>query len=142
QWYRQLFGSPQWAEAVKTSLAVGLTSSLAALVLGGLAAYGLARGQFRGRASMLANFLAPMIVPPIVTAVALYMAFSRLGLRGTFVGLSLGHTIIVAPYVVLLATVAFQSFDHRLELMARSLGANWVTAFRTVVLPILAPNLA
>lgn len=142
QWYDQLFNNAQWGEAVKTSLTVGIASSLVGLVLGGLAAYGLARGSFRGRGLILANFLAPMIVPPIVTAVALYMAFSRLGLRGSLTGLVIGHTIIVAPYVVLLLTVAFQGFDRRLELMARSLGASWITAFRSVVLPILAPSIA
>jgi putative spermidine/putrescine transport system permease protein len=142
QWYEALFSSPRWAEAVRMSLLVGVVSSTAALILGGLAAYGLARGSFRGRGILLGNFLAPMIVPPIVTAVALYLAFSRYGIRGTFFGLALGHTIIVIPYVVLLVAVAVQSFDHRLELMARSLGASWLTAFRLVVLPILAPSIA
>lgn len=141
QWYRELFGNDQWAEAVRTSLAVGVTSSILALVGGGLAAYGLARGRFRGRSLLLANFLAPMIVPVIVTAVALYLAFTIAGVRGTFIGLTLGHVIVIVPYVVLLLTVAFGSFDERIEQMARSLGANWVTSFRLVVLPILAPSI-
>jgi putative spermidine/putrescine transport system permease protein len=142
QWYEALFTNPRWGEAVRMSLLVGVTSSTVALILGGLAAYGLARGSFRGRGILLGNFLAPMIVPPIVTAVALYLAFSRYGIRGTFFGLALGHIIIVIPYVVLLVAVAVQSFDHRLELMARSLGATWTTALRLVVLPILAPSIA
>jgi putative spermidine/putrescine transport system permease protein len=142
QWYEALFSSVRWGEAVRMSLLVGVVSSTAALIVGGLAAYGLARGTFRGRGILLGNFLAPMIVPPIVTAVALYLTFSRFGIRGTFFGLALGHTIIVVPYVVLLIAVAVQSFDQRLELMARSLGAPWTTAFRLVVLPILAPSIA
>jgi putative spermidine/putrescine transport system permease protein len=142
QWYESLFTNPRWGEAVRMSLMVGVVSSTVALVIGGLGAYGLARGTFRGRGILLGNFLAPMIVPPIVTAVALYLTFSRYGIRGTFIGLALGHIVIVLPYVVLLVAVAVQSFDHRLELMARSLGARWTTAFRLVVLPILAPSIA
>lgn len=142
QWYEALFTSPAWASAVRTSLLIGLTSSLVALVLGGLAGYGLARGTFRGRGALLAVFLAPMIVPPIVTAVGMYLAFTQVHLQGTFLGIAAGHVVILVPYVVLLMTVAFQSMDRRLELMARSLGASWTTAFRLVLLPLLAPSIA
>ena len=44
--------------------------------------------------------------------------------------------------MVLLLLVAFQSLDTRIEQMARSLGAGWLTAFRTVVLPMLIPSIA
>ena len=141
RWYRELVGNADWGQAVKSSLMVGVLASLLGLVFGGLAAYGLARGKFRGRGLLLANFLAPMIVPVIVTAVSLYLAFARVGIRGTFVGLVLGHVIIVVPYIVLLLTVAIRSFDEHLELMARSLGSSWLTAFRLVVLPSLAPSI-
>lgn len=142
QWYEALFSSPAWGSAIKTSLLIGLTSSLVALVLGALAGYGLARGTFRGRGALLAIFLAPMIVPPIVTAVGMYLTFTQVGLQGTFVGIAAGHVVILVPYVVLLMAVAFQSMDRRLELMARSLGASWITAFRLVLLPLLAPSIA
>lgn len=142
QWYRALFGSPAWGDAIQKSLLIGFTASLTALALGALAGYGLARGTFRGRGALLAMFLAPMIVPPIVTAVGLYLGFTRFGLQGTFLGLVAGHVVIIVPYVVLLMTVAFQSLDVRLELMARSLGASWLTAFRLVLLPLLAPSIA
>jgi len=142
QWYEALFSSPAWGSAIKTSLLVGLTSSLLALVLGALAGYGLARGTFRGRGALLAVFLAPMIVPPIVTAVGMYLTFTQVGLQGTFVGIAAGHVVILVPYVVLLMAVAFQALDRRLELMARSLGASWTTAFRLVLLPLLAPSIA
>jgi len=142
QWYEALFSSPAWGSAIRTSLLVGLTSSLVALVLGALAGYGLARGTFRGRGALLAMFLAPMIVPPIVTAVGMYLTFTQVGLQGTLVGITAGHVVILVPYVVLLMSVAFESLDRRLELMARSLGASWTTAFRLVLLPLLAPSIA
>lgn len=142
RWYEALFQSAAWGEAIRKSLLVGLTASLTALVLGALAGYGLARGAFRARGALLAMFLAPMIIPPIVTAVGLYLAFTQYGLQGTFFGLAAGHVVIVVPYVVLLMTVAFQSVDVQLELMARSLGASWFTAFRLVLLPLLAPSIA
>jgi putative spermidine/putrescine transport system permease protein len=141
RWYAQLFSSPQWAQAVKNSFAVGIPSSLVALVLGGLASYGLVRFKFRGRGLFLGLFMAPLIIPPIVTAVALFLTFSKYGLRNSLLGVTVGHIVIVSPYVVLLTLVAFQTFDFRIEQIARSLGGSWLTSFRTIVLPMLAPTL-
>jgi ABC-type spermidine/putrescine transport system permease subunit II len=141
QWYEQLFSNPQWIEAVKNSLIIGGASSIIALLLGGLAAYGLARALFPGRGMLLAFFLAPLIIPPIVTAVALFLTFTNYGIRNSILGVIIGHVVIAIPYVVLLLVVAFQSLDQRIEQMARSLGAGWVTSFRVVVLPMLIPSI-
>ena len=142
QWYERLFTSPQWIAAVKNTLLVGVLSSTIALLLGGLAAYGLARATFRGRGLVLGFFIAPLIIPPIVTAVALFLTFARYGIRNSILAIVIGHIVIAIPYVVLLLLVAFQSLDTRIEQMARSLGAGWLTAFRTVVLPMLIPSIA
>jgi len=109
-------------------------------VLGSLAAYGLVRGTFRGRAVLEANFVAPLIIPPVITAVALYIVFARVGLLGTLPGVILAHAIIGVPYVVILMSVAIRSFDVRIEQVARSLGASWLTVFARILLPNLAPS--
>lgn len=142
RWYHELFSKPEWANAVELSLLVGFAATAISVALGSLAAYGLVRSKARGVGGLLALFLAPLIVPPIVTAVGLSLAFSQYGLRGTVQGIIVGHCVIVTPYVVLLMVVAFQSFDFRLEQMARSLGAGWFRSFRTVVLPVLGPSIA
>ena len=41
RWYEAFFGDPRWMDAMWTSMIVALLSSIAALVLGSLAAYGL-----------------------------------------------------------------------------------------------------
>jgi putative spermidine/putrescine transport system permease protein len=71
----------------------------------------------------------------------LFLTFSKYGLRNSLLGVTVGHIVIVSPYVVLLTLVAFQTFDYRIEQIARSLGGSWLTSFRTIVLPMLAPTL-
>jgi len=44
RWYEAFFGDPRWMDAMWTSAALASLSSIAALVLGSLAAYGLRRG--------------------------------------------------------------------------------------------------
>jgi len=142
RWYAQVFGDPRWVRAMQTSLVLALLSSTLALVLGGLAAYGLVRGRFFGRTAIQSNFVAPMIIPSVITAVALYFALSRLGLLGSFAGLLLGHTLLGVPYVVLILSVAIRGFDSRIEEVAFTLGASWFTMFRRVLVPNLLPSTA
>jgi ABC-type spermidine/putrescine transport system permease subunit II len=140
RWYESFFGDPRWLRAAGTSGLVALASSVAALVLGSIAAYGLVRGAFRGRALLEGNFIAPLILPPVITAVALYIFFARIGLLGTIPGLIIAHTILTVPYVVLLMSVAIRQFDVRIEQVAYSLGASWLRMFRSVLLPNLLPS--
>lgn len=142
RWYTQVFDDPRWVRAMQTSLVLALMSSTLALVLGGLAAYGLVRGRFFGRMAIQSNFVAPMIIPSVITAVALYFALARIGLLGSFAGLLLGHALLGVPYVVLIMAVAIRSFDSRIEEVAFTLGASWFTMFRRILVPNLLPSTA
>ena len=75
-------------------------------------------------------------------AVALYIAFAKVGLLGSYLGLILAHTVHSVPYVVLLMSVAIASFDERVEQVARTLGASERTVFGRILLPNLVPSLA
>jgi putative spermidine/putrescine transport system permease protein len=140
RWYESFFGDPRWLRAAQNSFIVALAASLSALVLGSIAAYGLVRGRFRGRAVLEGNFILPLILPPVITAVALYIFFARFGLLGTIPGLIIAHTILTVPYVVLLMSVAIRQFDVRIEQVAYSLGASWFRMLRSVLLPNLLPS--
>jgi len=140
RWYESFFGDPRWLRAAQNSLIIALAASILALALGSIAAYGLVRGKFRGRAVLEGNFILPLILPPVITAVALYIFFARIGLLGTIAGLIVAHTILTVPYVVLLMSVAIRQFDVRIEQVAYSLGASWFRMFRSVLLPNLLPS--
>ena len=140
RWYQSFFADPRWLQAAVNSVLIATAASLIAMLLGTIAAYGLVRGTFPGKRLIEANFIAPLVVPPVVKAVALYIAYAKLGLIGSFVGLILAHAILGVPYVVLLMSVAIRSFDQRIEQVAASLGATFPTILRRVLLPNLAPS--
>jgi ABC-type spermidine/putrescine transport system permease subunit II len=142
RWYREFFADAAWREAAANSLMVAGVSSVLAVGLGTLAAYRLVRGRFSGRAVLEAHFVAPLVVPSVIVAVALYIAFAKVGLLGTYLGLILAHTVHSVPYVVLLMSVAVASFDERIEQVARTLGAPERTVFGRILLPNLVPSLA
>lgn len=141
RWYEAFFTDARWMEALRTSVSVALASSIAALLLGSVAAYGLVRGTFWGRRAIELNFAIPMVIPHIITAIALYIAFAKAGWLGSLVGLVVAHTILAVPYVVLVVSVALGGLDHRIEQIAFTLGASWWTVLLKVVAPNLAPSL-
>ena len=140
RWYETFFGDPRWMDAMWTSTVVAALSSVAALLLGGLAAYGLRRGTFRGRDWAEGNFMGPLIVPTIIVAIALYLGLAKIGLLGSFAGLVVAHTLLNVPLVMMVLGVAIREFDIRIEQVAWSLGASWWHTVRRVMLPNLAPS--
>ena len=141
QWYQQVLESPLWMQALTRSLIVGIGSGLLAMFIGTLAAFLLVRAKMRGKSLMLAFVLSPIIVPRMIIAVGMFYMFSRVGLAGTTLGLTLGHTVIAVPYVVMTMMAVLRNYDTRLDLAAQSLGARPTQVLRHVTFPILIAGL-
>jgi putative spermidine/putrescine transport system permease protein len=142
QWYREFFDSTVWQLALRNSVIVALGATIASTVLGTLAALGLARRDCPLRAGFMAVLIAPMIIPVIVSAVGMYYFFAHIGLLNTLAGMIVAHTALGAPFVVITVLATLSGFDHNLMRAAASLGANPVTAFFRVMLPVIAPGVA
>jgi putative spermidine/putrescine transport system permease protein len=140
KWYQDFFGNPRWTGAFLLSVKLAVTVTIAATVLGTMAALGLARTNLPGRTIILGVLLLPMIVPVIVVAVAVLMSYSYFGLIGTFTGLALAHTALATPFVVITVTATLTNFDWTLQRAAQGLGAPPFFAFRSVILPLILPG--
>ncbi|WP_425468751.1 ABC transporter permease subunit [Pigmentiphaga aceris] len=140
-WYQQVLESPLWMQALTRSLIVGIGSGLLAMFIGTPAAFLLVRAKMRGKSLMLAFVLSPIIVPRMIIAVGMFYMFSKVGLAGTTLGLTLGHTVIAVPYVVMTMMAVLRNYDTRLDLAAQSLGARPSQVLRHVTFPILIAGL-
>ena len=140
RWYEEFFRSATWQLALKNSLIITPAATLLAVVLGTLASIGLTRADFRGKALLTSILISPMVVPVVIAGVAVYLFFSPLGLTGSYVGLILAHAALGVPFVITTVTATLQGFDYNLVRAAASLGANPVTTFFKVTLPIVAPG--
>ena len=142
RWYEELLTSDKWIPALRNSMIVGVSSTVASIVIGTLAALGLNRANFPLKSVVMGILLSPMIVPSIITAVGMYFFFAPLGLTNSFPGLIMAHTALAAPFVVITVSATLQHFDINMARAAASLGATPVTAFFRVILPLILPGVA
>jgi putative spermidine/putrescine transport system permease protein len=142
RWYADFLNSAEWMRAVKNSFLIGSAATVLATTLGTLAALGLTRANFPGKALLMAILLSPMVVPLVITAVGFYFFFAPLGLTANYTGLILAHTALATPFVVITVGATLQGFDYNLARAAASLGANPLVTFFRVILPLIAPGIA
>jgi len=140
-WYVRLLERPDILRALRLSLTVASISTVAATVLGTLLAMGLARRPFRGRRLVEGGLYLPIVTPEIVAGISLLILFVALRVPlgvGTVV---VAHIAFTTPFVAVVVLARLRGMDRSLEEAALVLGADEVTAFRRVTLPLLAPGI-
>ena len=139
--YQTLIDDPKWIQSVWLSLRIGIVAAVIATAIA--TAFSLGIWMFRPRwtAVWFGVALLPMVAPPVVSALSLYFllveiskVFPAAGLD-TFWGVVLAHVVMVAPFAVVLTTVALTQVDRRIDLAARGMGASIWTRAVTILLP-------
>lgn len=142
RWYETILNTPAWLDAARNSLIIGISSTILSMILGTMAAIGLARARFRFKPLLVGLVVSPILIPIVITAVGMYFFLVRIGLVGTYPGLILAHTALSVPFVVVTVMATLDGFDMNLIRAAAGLGAPPLTAFRRVMLPIIFPGVA
>lgn len=141
QWFERFLGSREWIQSIWISVQVATFSAILTMILATLAAIPMVRAEFSTKSIIYAILLAPIIVPSIITAIAMYFIFVQVGLNGTVLAITIGHTVVVLPLAFIVLSSTLQGLDPKLEKAAISLGASPFVAFRTITLPLLAPGI-
>lgn len=127
------------------SLILALSSSLLAVVLGSMAAYGLSRFRYRfgfmRNPDILFFFLSQLILPPVVLALPFLVLYKELALLDTRIGLILLYTLTLLPIVIWIMRDQFSSIPVELEEAALVDGLSIWGAYFTIVLPIAVPGM-
>ena len=140
RWYEDFFTNLNWRGAVNNSFIIAIFATLIATTLGTLAALGLSRRNVPYRTLMMAILISPMIVPLIITACGMFFFYSRVHLQGTHLGVILAHAALGTPFVVITVTATLVGFDRSLIRAANSLGADGVTTFFKIIVPLIIPG--
>ncbi|MGF0522848.1 molybdate ABC transporter permease subunit [Agrobacterium pusense] len=146
--------SPEEWTAIRLSLLVSSVAMLASLPFGILIALALARGRFWGKSLLNGIVHLPLILPPVVTGFLLLVLFGRRGAIGQFLdswfgivfsfrwtGAALACAVMAFPLMVRSIRLSIEAVDRKLEEAAGTLGANPLSVFLTVTLPLTLPGI-
>jgi len=142
RWYGEALANENFLRGLATSAWLALAATLVAVPLGVAAAFGLARGHWRGRALLEAFFLSPLIVPGIVLGIAILVASAALDWGSAAARLLVGHTLIVLPYTIRTVLASLARMNPALEEAGRVFGASRAQVLWHVTLPQLRGSIA
>ena len=138
--YIKVFESqPFFTYLLNSSLVAGL-SVASNLLLASLAAYPLARMDFRGRGLVFGTLLATMMVPFQLLMIPVYELALALGLHNSTAGLVLPHAC--TAFGIFFMRQAFLSVPRALEEVALIEGVSRLRIWWHVMLPLVRPSLA
>lgn len=138
--YRDFLTNPEWTTAVWNSLRIAPVATLISVSLGTLAAIGLSQSHVPFKRTIMAVLISPMIVPLIISATGMYFFYSSIGIQGTYWGIVLAHAVLGIPFVIITVTATLVSFDKSLTRAAANMGADPVTTFFKVQMPLILPG--
>lgn len=140
--YRSAFDGRPIVRVMLNSLVVAGSTTILCLAVGSLAAFALAKLEFRGRKSLLAAALAISMFPPIATVSPLYLLVRALGLRDHPAGLVLAYTTFALPLALWIMTGFFREVPDELYESARIDGCTPFQALRWILFPLALPGVA
>lgn len=138
--YSDMWQNAQWVRAMKNSFFIGFFATLIATFLGTLAAIGLSRPEMPARRLIMSVLISPLIVPLVITAAGMFYFYSQVKLSQTYIGVILAHAALGTPFVIITVTATLVGFDKSLVRAGASLGANPITTFRKVQMPLILPG--
>ncbi len=127
---------------VGVSFSVSLSALLIALIPALSVGFVLAYYRFPGRWIAISIVNSLLAVPTVVVGLVLYMLLSRAGPLGDYQllftqpAMVIGQIILCFPILVAMSLSAFQAADQRVLETARTLGANRLQAFRTLLFEV------
>ena len=149
--YQDFFSNDEWQRSFWNSLIIAPIATIISVSLGTLAAIGLSQSHVPAKRAIMAILISPMIVPLIISATGMFFFYSTmgnfmentLGLDKNFVGyvkVVLAHAVLGIPFVIITVTATLVGFDTSLTRAAANMGANPITTFFRVQMPLIFPG--
>jgi len=124
------------------SLIVASLNTLLCLIVGSMAAYGLARFKFRGADNLAFWILSIRMMPPVAAIIPIYILMKNLGLLDTPWCLVITYLTFNLPFVVWMMKGFFEEIPREIEESALIDGCSDFSVFFRIALPLVAPGLA
>lgn len=138
--YKDIWDNHDFLHALGNSFGIALIATLLAVVFATLAAYAIARLEFRGKRVVLSIALAIAMFPVVSLVGPLFDMWRVLHLFNTWPGLIIPYMSFTLPLAIWTLSAFFREIPWEMEQAAQVDGATSWQAFRKVIVPLAAPG--
>lgn len=141
RWFGEVLRNENLIRSMITSLRIATIATVVATTFAILFALSVERLRARGSAIALAILSAPLVIPEIVLAVATLGFIRYIGLTPGFTALVLAHISFCIPFALMPIRARLKGLGPSYFEAATDLGANTLSIFRRITIPLLAPGI-
>jgi raffinose/stachyose/melibiose transport system permease protein len=124
------------------SVGIAVITTAAVVVFGVMAAYPLARYQFKGREALYMVFVTGLLFPAAVAIVPLFILITQnFGLGNTWLGVALPQAAFALPTTVVILRPFLMAIPKELEEAALIDGASRIGFFWRILIPLAGPGM-
>lgn len=127
-------------QALLNSFGISIIATVLSVILATLAAYAIARLEFKGKRLVLSLALAIAMFPVVALVGPLFDLWTRFGLFNTWPGLIIPYMSFTLPLAIWTLSAFFREIPWEMEQAAQVDGATSWQAFRKVIVPLAAPG--
>ena len=138
--YIEVFNNPDFRRALVNSFGISFIATALSVMLATLAAYAIARLDFKGKRVVLTIALAIAMFPVVSLVGPLFDQWRVLGLFNTWPGLIIPYMSFTLPLAIWTLSAFFREIPWEMEQAAQVDGATSWQAFRKVIVPLAAPG--
>ena len=139
--WAEVLGAPRFWGNVFASTVLAVATTVGVVVAGIMAAFVLARYDFRGRQGLYTLFAAGLMFPLTVAALPLTLLLRTLGLHGTYLGVIIPGIAFALPTTIIILVPFLRAIPAELEEAAMIDGATRIGFFWRIMLPLAKPGL-
>ena len=138
--YDDILNNPDFQDSLINSFGIAAISTFLSVILATLAAYAIARLEFKGKRLVLSIALAIAMFPVVALVGPLFDLWRTLGLFNTWPGLIIPYMSFTLPLAIWTLSAFFREIPWEMEQAAQVDGATSWQAFRKVIVPLAAPG--
>lgn len=138
--YKDILQDKDFLYSLRNSFGIALIATFLSVVFATLAAYAIARLDFKGKKLVLSLALAIAMFPVVSLVGPLFDLWRTLHLFNTWPGLIIPYMSFTLPLAIWTLTAFFREIPWELEQAAQVDGATSWQAFRKVIVPLAAPG--
>lgn len=126
--------------AIINSIGISLIATALSVIVATLAAYAIARLEFKGKRLVLSMSLAIAMFPVVSLIGPLFDMWRTFGIYDTWPGLIIPYMSFTLPLAIWTLSAFFREIPWEMEQAAQVDGATSWQAFRKVIVPLAAPG--